>query len=164
MTSSPLSTCYLGIALILSLIQGGNSKDKTSHFHSCTWSRSNSDNFISTSLWVKGPSINSLKELPLIQLSIQSLILSPFPIPQQMSSINVWKPALIALQFGEVGSLSGSLALICDNINHWKGKALLIKKKKRKGRFRLTQYIYIYFWVIDLYIHGCINPWLSYVS
>ena len=38
------------------------------------------------------------------------------------------------------------------------------------GRFGLTQYIYIYiyidiyFWVIDLYMHGCINPWLSYVS
>ena len=111
-TSSPLSTCCLGIALILSLILGGSSNDKTSHFYPCIGPRSKSDNFISTSLCVKGPSISSLKELPLIQQSDQSFILSPFLTPQQIPSTKVWKPALIALQFGDAGSLSGSLAVL----------------------------------------------------
>ena len=111
-TSSPLPTCCLGIALILSLILGGSLNDKTSHFHPCSSPRRKSNNFISTSLCVKGPSISSLKERPLIQQSEQSLILSPFPIPQHIPSAKVWKIALMALQLGEARSLSESLALL----------------------------------------------------
>ena len=56
----------------------------------------------------------ALRESPLIQLSNHTLTPVSFPIPQKIPFLKVGNPRLIAFQFGEEGSFSGSLDLTLD--------------------------------------------------
>lgn len=83
-----------------------------SQFHSCSCRKSETARFISSR--VKRPLMSSLRECPLIQLSVHKFFLEPFPTPQQIPLENIGNPSLMAVQLGDEGSLSGSSDLLLE--------------------------------------------------
>ena len=94
----------------------GRSKEIKFQFQAWFWFSSTTFNSLSTK--GRGPSISSLKVIPFIHLSCQTLALSPLPILHPMPSENVENPSLIACQFGDEGNLSGSYDLLLETTQY----------------------------------------------
>lgn len=97
--SLPFPNNWIGIALILFLMDLGRSKEMSSQFQSWPWHRSAT--FMACSSCRRGPSIMALRESSLIQLSSHTLTPEPLPIPQKIPFLKMGNPRLVAFQFGD---------------------------------------------------------------